>query len=392
MHGKHLMLHRIRGVRIAALRSAVPTSEIRLEDEAGFYGGNQKKIARMKATLGMDKRRVCPPDVTASDLCAFAAVNLLDGMPETRDKIGALIFVSQSPDWKQPATACELQDRLKLPTGCAAFDVNQGCTGYIYGLWIAASLLASGSSSHVLLLAGDAHGAGRDMRNRVTGPVFGDGGSATLLARGDGEMLFEFGNDGSEFEAIITPAGQARIPFLRDPEANEILALDTVDQAGNPWQMIETYMDGGAIFNFTMEVVPPHIREFMTSAGKDKNDIAYLFLHQANGQIVREVARKAGFPEDKAPADSFSLYGNLAVASIPVAICETFGATPPSGLSLMCGFGIGLSWGSCLCDLSACDCAPVLDFVPDASRPTRNERIQRWLKIFRGEVKRNDPV
>lgn len=386
------MVYKASGVNIAAIRSVVPANEIKIEDEAEYYGGSQKKIARMKVTLGMDRRRVCPPDVTASDLCACAAESIFKSMPEARHSIDALVFVSQSPDWKQPATACELQHRLALPRSCAAFDVNQGCAGYVYGLWIAASLLASSDAANILLLAGDAHPAGRDTRNRITAPVFGDGGSATLLSRGTGELLFEFGTDGSEFEAIIIPAGQARIPFLRDVENNTVLFEHFTDPGGNPWALTETYMDGAAVFNFTMETVPAHITGFLKAAGKKPTEINHLFLHQANSQIVREIARRTGFPDEKVPADSFSRYGNLAVASIPVAICEECANAHPKGLALLCGYGIGLSWGSCLCDLTGCNCAPVLDFVPDTDRPTRMDRIHRWEKILKGEISRHDKI
>lgn len=218
------MFHELHSVRIAGLRATVPTNEIRLEDEAEYYGGNSKKVLRLRNTLGMDRRRICPPDVTASDLCAFSASSLLREFSDVVAEIDALIFVSQSPDWNQPATACELQHRLGLPKACAAFDVNQGCSGYIYGLWIEASLVSSGAARNVLVLVGDAHPAGRDTRNRIMAPVFGDGGSATLLLRDPSapSMIFGLGTDGSQFEAIITPGGQARIPLLKDAADNVI--------------------------------------------------------------------------------------------------------------------------------------------------------------------------
>ena len=386
------MFHRVHNVRLAGLRAAVPTEEIRLEDESGFYGGSLKKVARMRATLGMDRRRVCPPDVTASDLCAHAATDLLAALPAAVPTIDALVFVSQSPDWNQPATACELQHRLGLPTTCATFDVNQGCTGYIYGLWIAASLVAAGAARHALLLVGDAHAAGRDPRNRVMAPVFGDGGSATLLARDEAAppMQFGFGTDGSQFETIITPGAQARIPLLRDPAANAVLAEDILDPLGTPWQLSDAWMDGGAVFNFTMDVVPAHLAAALHHAGLGPDDIDLLALHQANGQIVRTVADKAGFPPEKAPAASFSRYGNLAAASIPACLCDAAGTETSPGRVLMCGYGIGLAWGSCLCDIERWNCAPTLDFAPDPGRPTRAERIARWQKIIRGEISRHD--
>lgn len=386
------MFATLHNVRVAAVRSAVPSREIRLDDELEFYGGSAKKVARLKATLGMDRRRVCPEGVTASDLCAHAAQNLLRDYPDVRDTVDALIFVSQSPDWPLPATACELQHRLGLPKSCAAFDVNQGCAGYVYGLWLGSSLVASGGARRVLLLVGDAHSYGRDVRNRITAAVFGDGGSATLLERDEhaDPMYFGLGTDGSGFETIIVPAGQARIPFVRDPGQNEALVSSTPDPGGNPWQMCETFMDGGGVFNFTMDVVPPHIAELLASAGRTPADIDWLLLHQANRQIVENLAAKSGFALEKAPVESFSKYGNTASASIPVAMCDRFGGEALSGLVLLCGYGVGLSWASCLCGMRAADCAPVIDFEADPARPAREERIKRWERIFKGEEKIHD--
>lgn len=385
------MFHTFHNVKISALRTAVPTNEIRLEDEIHFYGGSVKKIARLRATLGMDRRRVCPPDVTASDLCAHAALSLLDAVPDARQAIDALIFVSQMPDWHQPATACELQHRLGLTRHCAAFDVNQGCTGYIYGLWLGASLIASGAARQVLVLVGDAHPSERDIRNRITAPVFGDGGSATLLTRDENAapMSFGLGTDGSGFETIIIPAGKARIPFLREHAENERLVRDITDPYGNIWQLGDTYMDGGAVFNFTMDVVPEHLHYALEYASIGPTDIDWLILHQANKQIVESVTAKAGFPEDRAPWQSFSKYGNLASASIPVALCDVFGQRAP-GKVLMIGYGIGLSWGSCLCNIDAWDCAAPIDYEPDPKRPTRQQRIERWEQIIMGEMTRHD--
>lgn len=383
------MFYNLHDVSIAAVRVAVPENEVRLEDEADFYGGSLKKIDRLRATLGMDRRRICPPDVTASDLCASAARRLLADYPRWREKIAALIFVSQNPDWTQPATACELQHRLGLPRSCAAFDVNQGCAGYIYGLWLASSIISAGAEA-VLLLVGDA--PRMDVRNRVTAPVFGNGGSATLLRKKPGApvMHLGFGTDGSGFETIIVPAGQARIPFSLIPQGNEDLVADFRDPAGNPWHMMDTYMDGGAVFNFTMNVVPGHVERALRHAGLAARDIDWLILHQANKHIVDTLAEKIGVPLEKTPDTSFGNYGNLASASIPAALCDAFSGLRDPGMTLMCGYGIGLAWGSCICRLEDLDCAPVIDVVPDPQRPTRRQRIERWKKIYSGEMARND--
>ena len=138
------MFAKIHGARIAAIRAAVPTQKICIEDELEYYGGSLKKAQRAKAMIGIDRRRPAWPGQTASDLCYAAASSLLADHPDVKENIDALIFVSQSPDYPLPATACILQERLGLPQTCAAFDVNQGCAGFVYGLWLASSLASSG--------------------------------------------------------------------------------------------------------------------------------------------------------------------------------------------------------------------------------------------------------
>lgn len=380
------MFHTYHNVSIAGIRTAVPRQEIRLEDELEYYG-SMKKVERVRKMVGMDRRRVCPIGVTASDLCAYAAEALLASHPEWRISIDTLIFVSQLPDWHQPATACELQHRLGLPHARATFDVNQGCSGYVYGLWLAGALIESGAAQRVLLLVGDAHSSGRDTRNRIMAPVFGDGGSATVLERTQHHhpMHFGLGTDGSGFEAIISPAGRARIPFVRAPERNVPCVEDIFDAAGNPWQLHDTYMDGGKIFNFTMDVVPAHIKEALSYAQHTPESVDWLVLHQANKQIMENIALKAGFSLEKTPVQAFSKFGNLAAASIPSALCDTFGESAAPGTMLLCGYGIGLSWGSCLCKVEDWDCASALDYDMPENHPQRDDLIKRWQKIIKGE-------
>lgn len=379
---KESLCRRVNNARIRAIRTAVPDIAVSVADESAFYA-DPKKAARMNRLMGMAKRSICPPDVTASDLCAWAAEDLFKNHPEARFA-DALIFISQNPDWRQPPTACELQTRLDMPQACAAFDVNQGCAGYVYGLWLAACLAASRAADKILLLAGDAHTVGRDRANRIMAPVFGDGGSATLIVR-DGAaapMIFGMGTDGNGFEDIITPAGGARIPFLFDNDKNAELVEPVMDRAGNPWRLADTWMNGGKVFDFTMRVVPEHLKAIMRFAGNP--EIGALILHQANRHIVESIATRSGFPSSLAPATAFEKYGNLAVASIPSQICESYGSSPLPENLLLCGYGIGLSWASCLFKPDGMDCSPPMEFRANPNRKTRAQRIRRWREIFRG--------
>lgn len=379
----------LNGVRLAAVYAAVPQKEIRLEDELEYYGGSLKKAERARKMLGTDRRRVAWPGTTASDLCKAAAQRLLEEQGVDRGTIDALIFVSQSPDYDLPATACVLQHELGLSANCAAFDVNQGCAGYVYGLWLAATLVSSGACGQVLLLVGDACCAPRDPVNRITTPLFGDGGSASLVCRENNAppMHFSLGTKGAGYKAIIVPGGRSRLPYKRDFEENRIFFEDIYTPTGTPWRLNEVYMNGGEVFQFTLETVPAHLREFMGQAATGPEQVDWLFLHQANKQIVEMMAEKAGFPVEKAPWQSFSRYGNLSSASIPVAICDQFGGTGTSGGGnfLLCGYGVGLSWASCFLKTEGITCGSVLDFCHKDDAPGREERIRRWIAVLSEE-------
>lgn len=372
--------------RIAAIRVALPMQEIRQEDELEFYGNSLKKAERARKMIGTERRRVAWPAQTASDLCFEAAKAILEDYSFLQDRIDALIFLSQFPDYDLPATACVLQSRLNLSRNCAAFDVNQGCSGYIYGLWLASSLTQTGCR-HVLLLAGDVPYRPRDRNNRIVAPIFGDAGSATLISKDtDAEpLLFSLGTDGTGFENIILPAGRSRLPFSQKNEDNEVLVGDICGDDGYNWQLFNTCMDGQAVFSFTLNVIPAHIAEFFEKSGRDKKEIDNFFLHQANRQIITEIARKAGLPLERTPVETFSHYGNLSSASIPAAICDTYGKTGniSDKLLFLCGFGVGLSWGSCLWKAMNCDCAPCIDV--GQPKPSPLSSPDYWLSKLKGK-------
>lgn len=374
-------------VRLAAVNACVPPHEISIMDELEYYGGNRKKVERLRRVIGLNTRRVCPEGVTASDLCFQAASELLDSNGTEREEIDALLFLSQTPDYQMPATACVLQDRLGLSRECAAIDLSQGCSGYVYGLWMAAGLIASGACKKILLLVGDAFPP-RNPANRVVSPIFGDSGTASLLLRDPSapDMPFALGTDGAGHELIAMPAGRARRPLSLDRDNDAELYEDTFDAEGNPWRMLQPYMNGRKISDFSLQVVPAHLRSFMARANVSPQQIDWLFLHQANGQIVECVTDMAGFLPCMIWSETFSRYGNLACASIPVAICDRLGKNgQDKGQMLLCGFGVGLSWASCLVRMTDLRVGPITNYQGNLSENYASDYLKHWRKIFEGK-------
>lgn len=376
-------------IRLAAVHACIPPCEISILDELEYYGGNRKKVERLRRAIGVDKRRVCPEGVTASDLCFQAASELLESNGVARDEIDALLFLSQTPDYQMPATACVLQHRLGLSQECAALDLSQGCSGYVYGLWMAAGLLASGACGKVLLLVGDAFPP-RNPANRVVSPIFGESGTATLLVReaSAAPMPFSLGTDGSGAELIALPAGRARRPLSLDSAKDAELYEDVPDADGNPWRMLQPYMNGRKISDFSLQRIPAHIKDFLHRAQVAPEHIDALFLHQANGQIVEYVTELAGFPREMVWSETFSRYGNLACASIPVAMCDRFGKSVHDGEELLlCGFGVGLSWASCLVRAADLHVGAVSEYAGPIPENAAAQYARHWRDIFEGKEK-----
>lgn len=368
--------------RIAGVSVVVPKKEIRLEDELQYFGGSLKKVERCKKMIGLGSRRVADDGVTAADLCQQAAENLLTGMGIAHDTVDALIFISQGPDHAIPATACILQDKLGLSQNCAAFDVNQGCTAYTYGLWLASALTETGACRRVLVLVGEASARFVNPDNRILAPIFGDCGSATLVEYSEKDLpsYFAIGTDGSGAEALMVPAGHARFPLPSTGKDYERYSSPLIDGNKNPWYLTSTFMDGGAIFSFTITVVPEHLKTLLAYAQHTHDDIDWLVLHQANRQIAEGVATKAGFPKEKAPTATVAKYGNQSGASLPSVICDQLckQATEENIRVLLSGYGVGLSWASTIVSLDHIWCSGIRDFETPDNLPTPEQLEAYW--------------
>jgi 3-oxoacyl-[acyl-carrier-protein] synthase-3 len=380
-------------VRLSAVAAVVPRDEVRLEDEVAFYNNDMRKVERIGKMAGLKRRRIAPAGVTVTDLCVRAAERLLTDTGTDRATVDAVVCVTQSGDYPVPSSAFLQQKALGLTTDCAVFDVNLGCSGYIYGLWLASCMIESRARRRVLLLVGDAGFRYMDPANRIVTPVFGDAGTASLLEYADdaAPLSFSLGSDGSGYEAIIRPGGGGSIPHVPGGPDEDAYLTVVRDVGGNPWSVGgfgNIWMDGAAIFDFAMSVMPEHIREHLAHRGLAPNQLDRLILHQANKQIVQNLAEAAGFAPEQAPWETLTKYGNQAGASIPSVICDQLKGLCDARQRLylmLCGFGVGLSWGSCIGDFTGLHCCGIHDFDPPAATTTGAERIAYWHKKFAGE-------
>ena len=322
----------IGGFRIAGISTCLPPAVVdNLDPALGFPPEDVRKVVAM---AGVRERRVVQPGTTSADLCHRAAERLMEKLGWQADSVSALIYVTQTPDHFLPSGACLLQQRLGLPDTCAAFDVGLGCSGYPYGLYIAATLLRGGGHRRVLMLHGETPSRFVSPEDQATVLLFSDAGSATALELEEDSphtSHFVLHTDGSGAEGLILRGGAFRD---REPQNPRHRFLE---------------MDGAAIFNFTIKRVPALIAETLGVAGKAVDQVDAYVFHQSNRFIMKHLMKKGGLPEERVP---FSLEdsGNCGGPSVAVAMTRRL-STPPPGPPqhwMLIGYGVGLSWGAAL--------------------------------------------
>ena len=287
-------------------------------------------LNRLEKKLGIKERRVVSKGETSLGL-AIKACNQIFQFYD-KSKIDYIIYCTQSPEYFLPTTACILQNQLKLGLNCGAFDYNLGCSGYIYGLSMAKSFIHSGLASNVLLVTAESYSKyihEDDITNRA---IFGDAATATIVDKDLQNRIGEFnlGSDGSGADDLIVKEGGSQSNF---------------SITGFKEHMF--YMNGSAVFQFTLDNVPKSVRDCLEKNKLDLEDIDYFILHQANKYMLGNLRRKLGVNEDKFHID-VEYIGNTVSSTIPIALSQSVkrGLIKKGDCVLLCGFGVGYSWGS----------------------------------------------
>lgn len=350
---------RIKGVRIGGLVTVVPANEVSLSDEAYLFDNNHAQIDRLKATIGLDKRRVAPAGMTACDMAEAAVRKLLVETGTDPASVDGLFMVTQTPDYLQPGNAVLLQGRIGFPATCAAMDFNLGCSGYVYGLWAAHSFIAGGGMKRVILVVGDTVSQIVSKDDRALRPLFGDAACATLLEADPAapEAVFDLQSDGTGYQSLWQPGGAFREPC--SPETAEVKAIGE----GIRRSRCHLHMDGAEIFNFSLKVEPKAITDMLQASGWDVESLAGIVFHQANRYIIDNIRRRLKLPAEKVPAGTVERFGNQSSASIPATLTDHYGATltQQPHRFILSGFGVGLSWATCAIELPALACNSLVE-------------------------------
>ena len=330
-------------VGIKAISACVPKNTIVNSEYTEHF--KVEDVAEIVEKTGIKERRFAPDGMCASDLCFAAAEKLIADNEIDKSEIDLLIFISQTPDYRMPATSILLQERLKLPKTTMAFDINLGCSGFVYGLSVIYSLMERSNFRRALLLDGETRSRVYHPKDRKTAFLFGDGGIAALIERGEKyeKSTFSLGSDGSKSSLISMKAGGYRIPTTKDTLKERV-----VDEYGNISTDDHGRMDGGEVFNFVLKEIPGNVKGILKQSNIDMIEIDFFVFHQANQFMNGYLQKKFKIEDAKFPT-SIGKFGNTSSVSIPLTIVsELENKLKGSNKLLLCGFGVGMSWASCI--------------------------------------------
>lgn len=342
-------------VGISAIAACVPQKVMRNSDLT--YMMSEEEITKVIDNIGIEERRYADPGVCSSDLCQKAAEHLISDKGIDRSEIDCLIFVSQTPDYHQPATAPLLQHKLGLPKTTMSIDVSLACSGYVYGLSMAYAYASMEGIRKVLLLVGETMSKTVSQHDKVSTPLFGDAGTATIIEKGDfPESVFSLNSDGSGSDVIKMQYGGYRHPSCLEG------FKEHTDSEGNIRTGEQFYMDGMDVFNFGMSVEPRDIKNLLKQCNLGIDDIDLIIYHQANRFMTDFFSKRLKVGLEKTPY-CIRKFGNTSSASIPLTIVSELEENYPAREKvIISGFGAGLSWGSALVDLTNTRIAKLIEY------------------------------
>ncbi|WP_242135034.1 3-oxoacyl-ACP synthase III family protein [Aestuariivivens marinum] len=332
----------IQHIEFTGIAAAVPKTR-KVNAENVYFP--KEDVEKFTQTTGVAEFRVAGKNLTTSDLGYEAAKKLISDMDIDKNTIDVLIFVSQTPDYLfVPNTAPILQDKLGLSKGCLAFDIPLGCSGFVYGFSAMASYLQNPAFKKGLLICGDTSSKTINPEDKSTALLFGDAATAAIIERKEGVTPFHFnmGSDGSGYKAIIIEEGGFRNPY----NDNSLTVIDYGE--GIKRNGCQLALDGMDVFGFGITQAPKTVKELFEYASIENSDIDFAVFHQANKMMNEMIRKKLKLEKEKVPY-SLEKFGNTSSASIPLTMVTELKEQLSSGKNrlLLCGFGVGLSWGSC---------------------------------------------
>jgi len=344
------------GVGIAAMSAAVPKNVIVNREYTDVF--SKEEANEIVDKTGIEQRRFADENTCSSDLCFAAAEKLFIDNDIKREDIELLVFISQTPDYRMPATSVTLQHRLGLPNNTIAFDINLGCSAFLYGLSVVYSMMERSNLKKALILDGETRSKVYSPRDRRSAFLFGDGGVASLVERDPkyGKSTFSLNSDGSRADLIMIPAGG-----YRKMSSAETVVERVVDEYGNMRSDEQGYMRGGDVFNFVIREIPRDIKNTLDFAGNTIDDFDFIVFHQANNFINSYIMKKMKMDAAKIPS-TIAKFGNTSSVSVPLTIVsEMKGKLDGEKEVLMSAFGVGMTWATAIVPFVDCVISDIVE-------------------------------
>lgn len=333
-----LKLHNYGGVKlnnysvgISGVGSYVPEKTLTNFDLSKMVETSDEWIVER---TGIRERRIADESMATSDMSTLAAEKALKDANVKAEDIDLIIVATITPDYIFPSTACIVQKNIGA-TKAAAFDINAGCSGFVYGLVTGANFIQSGAYKKVLVIGGENLSKAVNWEDRNTCILFGDGAGACVLERceeGFGILSFELGSDGTGSDVLLQPAGGSRMPATKETVEKKLHSIQ---------------MDGKEVFKFAVRIMEKASMSALEKANLSLEDLDFLVPHQANTRIIDAAAKKLNLSQDNIYVN-LNKYGNMSAASIPVALDEALDEKKinKGDKVLFVGFGAGLTWAS----------------------------------------------
>lgn len=343
-------------VGITAIAACVPRRVIDNYKYTQYFP--EEDVKKVVDKIGVYERRFADENTCASDLCYAAAEKLFADNNIDRSEIDLVVFISQTPDYRMPATSILLQHRLGLPMSTIAFDVTLGCSGFLYGLSIVYSFMEKSGLRKALLLDGETRSKVYSPKDRQAAFIFGDAGVAALIERNEkfGESHFSLNSDGSRGELIMIPGGG-----YRNMSSVETLKEKVVDEYGNIRSDEHGYMKGSDVFNFVIIEVPKDIKRLFATTDYQVSDMDFYIFHQANNFINSYIAKKMKLDSSKIPS-TIQKYGNTSSVSVPLTIVsELQGKLQGKKKLMLSAFGVGMAWATAIVPFVDCNISDIVE-------------------------------
>lgn len=351
-----MAISKVDNFAIRGICCALPKKEISIHELGKSYFPREE-IQKIEDIIGIKKLYLAQEGQTSSDLCCEAAERLLSDLNWEKNSIDGVLFISQTPDYIAPATSFLLQYKLGLGKHCIALDINLGCSGYVYGIWLASQFISTGTCKRVLVLVGDTLSKLVSKKDKSVALIFGDGASASAVEYSEEKnpATFILNSDGSGANSLIVPAGGFRRSICDETKKME------KDEDGNIRNDENIHMNGMDIFGFAVREVPKVLNEIIQCHGWTLNDVDKVYLHQANSYMLKFIAKKIKISTEKIP-QNIDRFGNTSGTTIPLLICDKMSNEIRfnSFNTLMAGFGVGLSWGAVALNMGNIHCSEIL--------------------------------